>query len=112
MKRFVLLTLLLGIPCWAADKNAGTCYQVKGRLSYYNGTPSTRIWIVGTHRMLGIPSEDSDLPANVGPLLKSFDDQIFADFVVCPLTKDHPGTMRMVRVKSASHVINRPERSN
>lgn len=112
MKRFVLLALLIGIPCWAADKSVDPCFKVRGRLSYYNGTPSTRIWIVGTHRMLGIPSEDTDLPANVRPLLKSFDDKIFADFVVCPLTKERPEEMRMVYVKSASRVIDRSEPFN
>ena len=111
MKRIVLLTLFFGIPCWAAD-NVGPCYTVRGRLSYYNGTPSTRIWIVGTHRMLGIPSEDSDLPMNVKELLKSFDDRIFADFVVCPLMKDRHGEMRMVSVKSATRILNRPVPSN
>jgi len=58
--------------------------------------------------MLGLPSEDQELPANVKELLKGFDDQIFADFVVCPLTKEEPEKMRMVTVKSATHVINRP----
>ena len=109
MKRFVLLALLVGMPCLASDNFVGPCYRVRGRLSYYNGTPSTRIWIVGTHRMLGVPSEDHRLPPTVKALLKSFDDQIFAEFVVCPLTKERPETMRMVFVKSASHVINRPE---
>ena len=112
MKRFVLSILLIGIPCWASANFVGPCYKVRGRLSYYNGAPSTRIWIVGTHRMLGIPSEDSELPASVKALLKGFDDQIFADFVVCPLQKERPGTMRMVFVKSASHVVNRPEPTN
>ena len=111
MKRFLVLALLVTIPCLASDKFVGPCYAVGGRLSYYNGTPSTRIWIVGTHRMLGIPSEEQELPANVRRLLKGFDDQIFADFVVCPLTREHSGEMRMVVVKSATHVVNRPEPS-
>ena len=111
MRRFVLLVLVVGTYCWASDKFVGPCYHVRGRLSYYNGTPSTRIWIVGTHRVLGIPSEDQELPPNVKSLLKSFDDQIFADFTVCPLMKERAGTMGMVFVKSASHVVNRPEPS-
>jgi len=112
VKRLVVLALLMAPSCWASDKVVGPCYHVKGRLSYYNGAPSTRIWIVGTHRMLGIPSEDSELPADVKALLKSFDDEIFADFLVCPLTKERPGTMRMVLVKSASHVVDRPDHGN
>ena len=110
MKRFLLSVLLVSTPLQAADKFAGPCYKVRGRLSYYNGTPSTRIWIVGTHRMLGVRSEDSKLPANVKPLLKDFGDNIFADFVVCPLTRERPGHMRIVFVKSASRVISRPRR--
>lgn len=107
MKYFVLLGLFLGTYCSAADQFVGPCYQVRGRLSYYNGTPSTRIWIVGTHRMLSVPSEDSELPPNVKSLLKGFDDNIFADFTVCPLTKERRGEMRDVFVKSAIHVVDR-----
>jgi hypothetical protein len=58
--------------------------------------------------MLGLPSEDSELPLSVKRLLKGFDDQVFADFVVCPLTKERPRTMRMVKVQSATHVVDRP----
>lgn len=91
----------------ASDKFVGPCYKIKGRLSYYNGAPSTRIWIVGTHRMLGIPGEENELPPNVEVLLKDFDDNIFGDFVVCPLSPERPGRMQMVLVKSASHLVNR-----
>jgi hypothetical protein len=59
--------------------------------------------------MLGILGEDPELPPNVKKLLKSFDDQIFADFTVCPLTKERKGEMQMVHVKSAIHAINRPK---
>jgi hypothetical protein len=64
---------------------------------------------VGTHRVLGVPSEDQELPLNVKPLLKGFENQIFADFTVCPLTKERAGEMRLVFVKSASHITNRPK---
>ena len=107
MKYFLLLGLLLGTYCSASDKFVGPCYQVRGRLSYYNGAPSTRIWIVGTHRMLSVPSEDTELPPNVKNPLKGFEDNIFADFTVCPLTKERKGEMRDVFVKSAIHVIDR-----
>src|ERR1043165_8202874 len=88
MKHLAFLIFILATSCWASDKFVGPCYKVRGRLSYYNGAPSTRIWVVGTHRILGVPSEDSELPPNVKSLLNSFDDQIFADFTVCPLTRD------------------------
>ena len=107
MKRLILLAILAIIPCQAFGKFAGPCYKIRGRLSYYNGAPSTRIWIVGTHRILGIPAEDTELPSNIKAFLKDFDDQIFADFVVCPLTPETRDTMRMVLVKSASRVVHR-----
>ena len=110
--RLVFAILIAANSCLGADKFVGPCYEVRGRLSYWNGTPSTRIWIVGTHRILGIPTEDSELPANVKELLKSFDDQIYANYSVCPLTKERGGEMRMVWVRSARNVVNRPEHNN
>jgi len=112
MQRLALAVVLFATSCFGADKFAGPCYEVRGRLSYWNGTPSTRIWIVGTHRMLGIPSEDSELPPKVKDLLKSFDDQIFANYSVCPLTRERRGEMRMVWVKSARDIVNRPEHND
>jgi hypothetical protein len=109
VRRFVIVALVLGTYCRASDKFVGPCYHVRGRLSYYNGTPSTRIWVVGTHHMLAVTGEDQELPPDVKRLLKGFDDQIFADFTVCPLLKERPGSMGSVFVKSASHVVNRPE---
>jgi hypothetical protein len=85
----------------------------------WNGTPTLRIWVVGTQRILGIPSDETDfplkyskVPANVERLLVGDGTNIFADFVVCPLTKERPGTMRMVFVKSASRIVDRPELSH
>ena len=100
------LVVLWGVPT-LRQESVEPCYAVHGRLSYYNGTPSTRMWIVGTHRMLGLPSEDSQLPANVKALLKGFGDNIFGDYVVCPLQKYRKGEMQMVYVKSATHLLNR-----
>src|SRR5258707_8821616 len=111
MKFLIVLVLLVGVPGWSSERLIGSCYWVKGRLSYYNGTPSTRIWIVGTHRILGVPSEDSELPANVKSLLKNFDDSIYAEFEVCPITEERTGEMRMVLVKSAKNAVNRPTQS-
>ena len=119
VKLLVLLVLLACIPCSAADQFVDPCYQVRGRLSVWNGTPTLRIWVVGTQRILGIPSEETDfplkyskLPANVERLLIGNGTNIFADFDVCPLTKERPGTMRMVFVRSASHVVDRSDPSN
>ena len=59
--------------------------------------------------MLGVPSEDQQLPPNVKTLLHGFEDQIFGDFVVCPHTPDGKGELRMVFVKSASHLVDRKD---
>ena len=39
--------------------NASSCYWTRGRLSFYNGTPSFRLWKIGTHRLIGIYSGPS-----------------------------------------------------
>lgn len=63
---------------------------------------------MGTRRLLGVPDgpegdELASLPANVRDALGSdpFQTRVFADFLVCPLTPDRPGWMRMVQVRSA-----------
>ena len=110
--RYLAWWLVLASSCLASDKFVGPRYEVRGRLSYWNGTPSTRIWIVGTHRILGVPSEDSELPPKVKNLLRGFEDQVYANYTVCPLTKERHGEMRMVLVKSARNVVNLPEHND
>ena len=106
--RVAVLAALMTTLCAATGKPVGPCFQVHGRLLYWNGAPSTRIWIIGTHRMLGIPSEDQELPANVKALLKGdFDDEVYGNFLVCPLDRFKPGEMQMVFVKSANHLAYR-----
>jgi hypothetical protein len=31
---------------------SGPCFKVRGRMSFYNGNPTVRIWPLGTKRML------------------------------------------------------------
>ena len=101
---FVLLTTLVCL-C-AAENPVESCYEIRGRLSFWNGAPSTRIWIIGTHRMLGVHDEDQNLPSNLSELLKGdFDDEVFGNFVVCPLTRYKAGEMQIVYVKSANHLV-------
>ena len=81
---------------------AGACYRVHGRLSSWNGSPTARISISGTKRIIGV-LDDFPLPED---LQKQFGWEVEAwgDFEVCPFTKDRPGEMRMVCVESSSHV--------
>src|SRR6202521_3912977 len=43
------------IPCKTPD-NAAMCYWTHGRLAFYQGNPSMRLWKIGTRRILGIHS--------------------------------------------------------
>ena len=84
-------------------------------MNYWNGSPSVRIWRVGTKRILGV-SEDpakidgyANLPQDLQPKL-SFETYLFGDFVVCPLTRDETGVMRLVCVDSAKNMaVRTPE---
>lgn len=79
---------------------------VHGRLRYFNGSPTARIWIVGENHMLGIRDADPgvNMPRELSDLM-SFDRDVFADFVVEPLTEFKPGVMRIVRIVSAAKVV-------
>ena len=114
------------IPCKTAE-NATTCYWARGRIMFYNGTPSYRLWKVGTKRLLGIYSgpsawhgdplasdnENPEMPANVekgvsmGPGIV-----LWGDFEICPLVRERPGRMQAACVESATHLFvqnfNRP----
>jgi hypothetical protein len=75
-----------------------------------------RIWKIGTNRMLGVPYGDEDGDPEIVSLpdvLEKTDilnQAVFADFVVCPLTKERLGAMQMVCVESATHLVfQRPE---
>jgi hypothetical protein len=80
----------------------GACRVVHGRLSIYNGGPSTRIWVVGSKRMLGVPSEV--VPQSVWRG-STIDNDAFGDFRVCPLERQKPGHMQFVCIDSARNVI-------
>lgn len=105
--------------CRANPARVGQCGAVHGRLSAANGTPTWRIWVIGTHHVLGVSgrsAQDSEegtmLPANVRGAFGSnvFDTQLFADFDICPLERARPGHMQRVCVTSAHHL--RATRSN
>lgn len=78
-------------------------------MSLYNGTPSIRIWPVGTKRILGVSEGENNnedykyLPDNIEDKL-NWENAIFADFTVCPFTEDKPGVMRLVCVESVENI--------
>lgn len=118
------------IPC-KTDENASMCYWTHGRLGFYNGNPSYRIWKIGTTRILGVWSgpnseridpldnEHPEFPANLD---RVFDIEVrrnvalkidfpeligpvFGEFEVCPLEPEHPGWMQAVCIESAKDMF-------
>ena len=74
----------------------------------YNGNFGSvaRIWRIGTKPILGMTRE---LPASLSRWMEEEDDVIYADFLVCPLTRQVPGEMQFVCVESARHMVHRRE---
>jgi len=98
--------------CHARADLVGKCFTVHGRLQINNGTPSIRLWRIGTKRMLGVldPQDisgvpgPSTIPASIAKQL-DFDKYAFGDFLVCPLSKSMPGRMQTICIESGSHLI-------
>ena len=87
----------------------GKCFNVKARLSVYNGAPAVRLWRSDTRRMLGVSEQRfhlngySNLPESLSQQLNG-DNEIFGDFLVCPFTKSKPREMQLVCIESARNV--------
>ena len=88
-------------------------------MSLWNGTPSVRIWVVGTRRILGVVQQDEtfdDLPANIRQVWDAKGDEamwntdLFGDFRVCAVTESRPGWMQMVKVEQARGLRVQPRR--
>ena len=100
--------------CRARPDVAGKCFSVHGRLSVYNGTPSIRLWPIGTKRLLGIidPTDPSNAPGpTVLPVeIKNkldWDKDVLGEFLVCPLTHQQPSKMQTVCIESGKNLIER-----
>jgi hypothetical protein len=97
-----------GFKCKTRTDLVGPCWSVHGRLRVGNGNPSTRIWPIGTMRLLGVQDqffdndEESASPEEIRKY--GFTAQIFADYMVCPLTKEKSGEMQIVCISSAKHI--------
>ena len=101
--------------CHEHPQLVGKCFTIRGRMSYYNGTPSVRIWRIGTTRILGVSEGRFKIPGFVNLPRKiesklSLHTDLFGDFVVCPFTPDEPGVMRLVCVDSAKDLKVRPKK--
>jgi len=97
--------------CRVRSDVVGKCFTVHGRLSVYNGTPSIRLWPIGTKRLLGVldPMDTSNapgpsvLPTAIAGRLDA-DKDVLGDFLVCPLTRAKPGRMQTVCIESGKNL--------
>lgn len=127
MNGFVRLTISLLLilcgsvsamsPLLAAEKTCrehpqliGKCFNVRGRLSTYNGNPAVRLWRIGTRRMLGVSDQRFSLPGyrnipeDLSQQLNS-ENIIMGDFLVCPFTRDRAGEMQLMCIESAKNIV-------
>jgi hypothetical protein len=82
-------------------------FTVHGRLMICNGTPSFRIWIIGTTHILGIDQVDDSHPRMPDTLknIISFGKRIYGDYTVKSISKYKQGAMQYVQVISCSHLV-------
>jgi hypothetical protein len=102
--------------------NALSCYWTHGRLSLYQGAVNWRLWVIGTHNLLGIysgpsaflrrydnlDSEAPQLPPNLAAAYNLPDPSgvlVYADFDVCPLEHHIAGHMQAACIESARHLL-------
>jgi hypothetical protein len=101
--------------CHEHPKLVGSCFDVNGRLSVYNGAPALRIWRVGTKRMLGISEQRFALegfrkvPEEVEQAIKP-DVELFGIYTVCPFTRPKQGEMQLVCVDKVRNLSIKPRK--
>lgn len=106
-------------PC-KTPEIAAACLRVHGRLTAGNGTPSTRLWPLGTHHLYGIysnkygfrhdsPTLDNEAPELHFTFPKGLPEQggwtVYGDFEVCPLEPLKQGHMQAACIAGASHIV-------
>jgi len=112
LRSVIVIAMALGLTAGSTVVAAEPCRTVHGRMQVTNGTPSVRIWVVGTKRILGVHQQDTqfeELPAHILKVWRSkgppWEHMLYGDFKVCPLTRDRPGWMQMVRVESGKNLF-------
>lgn len=107
-----------GRSCRDSPHRIGACRTVHGRLQIGNGTPSARIWIVGTKRLVGVTDpafqDFESIATYPDPLRRAFatspfETRAYGDFEICPFTRDRPGWMQMACIASVHRLVVRRE---
>ncbi len=97
-------------------KDPDSSFTIHGRLRQYMGGYPYAIWIVGTKRYLAINQSEPevfDIPDALFELFapnepgsqRCYEQEIFADFVVQPVTPYKEGEMQIVRIISVSDIV-------
>jgi hypothetical protein len=94
------------------------CRWIHGHLQTYNGTPTLRVWEVGTHHLFGLGTnyeslnrckhcdpDAPDLPPNVERVFEGFKTVVWGEFEVCPLAPYKSGHMQPAHLISASNLV-------
>jgi hypothetical protein len=107
------------LPCKTPEL-APSCLHFHGRLTAGEGTPSTRLWQIGTHHVYGIYSnqfgfknddttldnEAPELPATVRKYLSETGGwTVYGDFEACPLEPRIEGHMQAACIAGATHIV-------
>lgn len=113
----VIASTILAAPAIAADapacksspKVVGKCMTFYGPLSVYSGSPSLRIWPVGTKQLYGLRGTGADpenvaLPEKLRDILASNPREVNGKWEVCPLEAERPNQLRSVCLESASEM--------
>ena len=92
------------LGCSTNPAIVGKCFPLRARVSVTNGTPSVRVWPVGSKRVLGVmPAEHEIMPSNLREVV-GLDQDVFADLEVCPFSLKQKGEMQFVCIESAKHL--------
>ena len=101
--------------CRHSPKVVSACFTVRGRLSVANGTPSFRIWLVGTRRVIGVVAADGDaevavLPPAVESRVVHGDEPraMMGAYTLCPLSPRRPGRMQLACMAGARDLSTLP----
>lgn len=95
--------------CKSSPKVVGKCMTFYGPLAVYSGSPSLRIWPVGTKQLYGLRGTGADpetvaLPEKLRELLATNPREVNGKWEVCPLEAERPNQLRIVCLESASEL--------
>lgn len=96
--------------CEANPARVAQCFEVKGRISIYNGTPAMRIAPTGSKRLLGVVPAEEEIMPDVLKQSVSLEQDAYASMRVCPFTSAKARRMQLVCIESASDIRSLPRR--